>query len=58
MVMVATSKAVLLLRAVHAGVRRREQWSDWPKCGSCVALNAGVMFVYTWTNELFALVGH
>lgn len=45
--MVATSKAVLLLRAVHAGVRRREQWSDWPKCGSCVALNAGVMFVNT-----------
>lgn len=56
--MVATSKAAVFLRAAHAGVRRREQWSDWPKYGSCVALNAGVMFVYTWTNVLFALVGH
>lgn len=46
--MVATSK--------HAGLRRREQvWlaQTWQLCGSeCV------MFVYTWTHVLFALVGH
>lgn len=57
-VMVLTSGAELLFRGVYAGVRSREKWSDWPKCGSCVTLYACLMFVYTWSSMWFPLVRH
>ena len=44
-VMVLVTGVVLLLRGVYAGVRYRERWSDWRKCGSCMALYACLMFV-------------
>lgn len=29
--------ACFLMR-VSAGARSRDRWSDWPRCGSCIAL--------------------
>ena len=44
--MVLVTGVVLLLRGVYAGVRSREtRQCDWPKCGSCMALYACLMFV-------------